>query len=145
MINVSMGRPTTRETSYLSWLGRPNQYIAPNPIRGRMMRKVAALEKALKNQIANRAINPCNPPPKRGQEIEINVTLIKMSIGLRYCTNIIPRFDHKDSKYQPSWKFSIMPQNAHMQVIMVDNPTAIQPIICLFLDRFFIIIHSSNS
>lgn len=47
----------------------------------------------------------------------------------RYWIKIYCKFDQTDSKYQPSWKFSMMPQNAQKQVIAVDKTTAIQPTI----------------
>jgi hypothetical protein len=94
-----------------------------------MIRKVAALENASKNQIAKRAMSTCSPPPSRGQKIDIRVTLMKISMGLRYWRNIIPRFIQMDSKYQPSWKFSIIPQKAQKLEIAVDKPTTTQPTI----------------
>ena len=42
---------------------------------------------------------------------------------------ISPRLGQIDSKYHPSWKFSMMPQNAQKDAIAVDRTTAIQPTI----------------
>jgi hypothetical protein len=51
-----------------------------------------------------------------------------MSIGLRYWSSIRPTFAAKEAWYQPSWKFSIMPQKAQKHVMRVDNVTASHPI-----------------
>jgi hypothetical protein len=53
--------------------------------------------KALKNHAMKIAKMTCKALPIRGQRIEMRVTAIKMSFGLRYCRNIKPRFDQNDS------------------------------------------------
>ena len=97
MVRVSTGSPAARETASLRGWGRPNQWSAPSPISGTMSKNVAALANAWKNHAASTAKITCMPPPNRGQRTEMSVTPIKMSIGLRYCTNINPTFDCKDS------------------------------------------------
>ena len=78
----------------------------------------------------------CSPAPIRGQKIETSVTPMKTSMGLRYWASINPRFDIRLSKYQPSWKFSTIPQNAQTLEMTVDNATAVHPTTRRLLDLF---------
>ena len=52
------------------------------------------------------------------------------SIGLRYCAIIRAMFFQRLGENQPSWKFSLLPQNAQKQAAKVEIETAIHPKIC---------------
>jgi hypothetical protein len=54
---------------------------------------------------------------------------ITISIGLRYCANIRPMFCQTLGENQPSWKFSLLPQNAQKQATKVEMETAAHPAI----------------
>jgi hypothetical protein len=69
----------------------------------------------------------------RGQASARMLISITISIGLRYCANIRPMFCQTLGENQPSWKFSLLPQNAQKQATKVEMETAAHPAIwCRF-------------
>jgi hypothetical protein len=51
----------------------------------------------------------------------------KTSGTARYCPIIMATLSISDWWYQPSWKFSMMPQNVHRHVSAAEMATADQP------------------